>query len=97
MLKIRQVLALQQSLKHPGPVSRFLQGYQVLNLMEGRQSLDPILWESILEDNKVSGLLGKSSCVFWIVEELQLDPLSLVCIWPIHLFHLLYLGNKGMG
>jgi hypothetical protein len=39
-------------------VSRFLQGYQVFNLMEGHQSLDPLLWESILEDSKISGILG---------------------------------------
>jgi hypothetical protein len=29
---------------HPGLVSRFLHGHQVLNLTEGHHPLDPILW-----------------------------------------------------
>jgi hypothetical protein len=44
MLKIREGLILQQSPKHPGLVSRFLLGHQVLNLTEGHHPLDPILW-----------------------------------------------------
>jgi hypothetical protein len=92
MLKIRQDLALPQCPKHPGLVNRFLQGHQVLNLTEGHQPFDPLLWSSILEDGKISGVLG--GWVVWIHEELQLDPLRLVRVRPIHLVHLLHLRNK---
>jgi hypothetical protein len=95
MFKIKQGLTLQQSLKHPGLVSRFLHGHQVLNLTEGHHPLDPILWASILEDSKLLGVLGTSSWVVCIHEKLQLDPLRLVRIRPINLVHLLHLGNKG--
>jgi hypothetical protein len=95
MLKIRQVLTLQQSPKHLGLVTRFLRGHQVLDLMEGHHSLDPILWASILEDSKLSGVLG--GWVIWIHEELQLDPFRLVRVRPIHLVHFLHLGNKRNG
>jgi hypothetical protein len=92
MFKIRQVLNLQQSPKHPGLVRRFLHGYQVLNLTEGHHPLDPILWASILEHSKLLGVLG--AWVVWIHEKLQLDSLRLVCIRPINLVHILHLGNK---
>jgi hypothetical protein len=95
MFKIKQGLTLQQSLKHPGLVSRFLHGHQVLNLTEGHHPLDPILWASILEDSKLLGVLGTSSWVVCIHEKLQLDPLRLVRIRPINLVHLFHLGNKG--
>jgi hypothetical protein len=58
MLRITQDLTLQQILKHPDLVSRFLQGHQVLNLMEGYHPIDLLLWESFLENRKMSGLLG---------------------------------------
>jgi hypothetical protein len=32
--------------------------HQVLNLTEGHHPLDPILWASIIEDSKLSGVLG---------------------------------------
>jgi hypothetical protein len=40
---------------------------------------NPIPWDpaSILEDRKLSGVLGASSWVVWIHEKLQLDPLRL--------------------
>jgi hypothetical protein len=65
---VSQGLTLQQSPKHPGLVRRFLYGYQVLNLTEGHHPLDPLLWdpESILEDSKLSGVLG--GWVVWIHE-----------------------------
>jgi hypothetical protein len=47
-------LTLQQSPKHPGLVSRLLQGHQVLNLTKGHHPLDPVLWASILEDRKAN-------------------------------------------
>jgi hypothetical protein len=97
MFKIRQGLTLQQSPKDPGLVSRFLHGNHVLNLMEGHHPLDPILWASILEDSKLLGVLGASSCVVWIYEKLQLDPLRLICVITINLVHLLHLGNKRNG
>jgi hypothetical protein len=97
MFKIRQALDLQQSPKHPGLVSRFLHGHQVLNLMEGNYPLDPLLWTSILEDSKLSGVLGASNWIVWIHEKLQLDTLRLVRINPINLVHLLHLGNKRNG
>jgi hypothetical protein len=89
-------LTLQQSPKHPALVRRFLHGHQVLNITKGHHQLDPILWvpASVLEDSKLSGVLGTSSWVIWIHEELQLDPLRLVCIRLINLVHLLQLGNK---
>jgi hypothetical protein len=39
--------------------------------MEGHHPIDPLLWSSILEDNKISGVFGG-----WVVggyEEFQLD------------------------
>jgi hypothetical protein len=91
-------LTLQQSPKHPGLVSRFLHGHQVLNLTEGHHLLDPILWASMLEDSKLSGVLGASSWVVWIHEKLQLDPLRFVHIRRINLVHLFFtLETKGMG
>jgi hypothetical protein len=99
MFKIRQGLTIQQSPKHPGLVSRFLHGHQVINLSEGHHPLDPILWDpaSIIEDSKLSGVLGASSWVVWIHEKLQVDPLRLVRVRSINLVHLLHLGNKRMG
>jgi hypothetical protein len=97
MLKIRQGWNLQQSTKHPGLVRRFLHGHQVLDLTEYHHPLDSVLWESILEDSKLSGVLGASSWVIWIHEKLQLDPLRLVRIRPINLVHLLHLENKSNG
>jgi hypothetical protein len=97
MFKVRQGLTLQQSPQHPGLVRRFLHGNQVLNLTEGHHQLDPVLWASILEDSKLSGVLGTSSWVVWIHEKLQLDPFRLVRVSPINLVHLIHLGNKEMG
>jgi hypothetical protein len=47
--------------KHPGLVSRFFQGHQVLNLTRINQQI--IIFASIIEDNKVLGILGTSSWV----------------------------------
>jgi hypothetical protein len=94
VFKVRQYLTLQQSPKYPGLVSRFLHEYQVLNLIEGHHPLDPFLWASILEDNKLLGVLGNSGWVIWNHEKLQLDPLRLVSIRRINLVHLLHLRNK---
>jgi hypothetical protein len=73
--KVKQGLILPQIPKHPGLVHRFLQGHQVLNVTEGHQPLDPLLWASILEDSKLAGVIETYSWVVWIHEELQLDPL----------------------
>jgi hypothetical protein len=97
MFKIRQGLTLQQSPKHPDLVSRFLHGNQILNLTKGHHPLDPMLWASILEDSKLSGVLGASGWFVWIHEKLQLDPLRLVRIRPLKLVHFLHLGNKRNG
>jgi hypothetical protein len=96
MFKIRQALNFQQSPKHLGLVHRFLHGHQVLSLTEGHHPLDPVLWESILEDRKLSGLRGIQGWVVWIHEKIQLDPLRLVCVRPINLVHLLHLGKKDV-
>jgi hypothetical protein len=40
MIKVGQGLNVQQSPKHPGLISRFLQGHQVLNIKEGYHPLD---------------------------------------------------------
>jgi hypothetical protein len=95
MFKIRQGLTLQQNPNHPGLVIMFLHGHEVLNLTEGNHSLDPILWASILEDSKLSGVLG--GWVIWIHEKLQLDPLILVRIRPSTLSIFFILETKGMG
>jgi hypothetical protein len=58
MLKVGQGFTLEQSPKYPDLISRFLHGHQVLNLMGGHHPLDPQLWASILEDRKLSGVLG---------------------------------------
>jgi hypothetical protein len=97
MLKIRQDLTLQQSLKHPGLVSRFHHGHQVLTLTEGHHSLDPVLWASILEASKLSRVLGASSWVVWIHEEIQLDPTILVRVRPITLSIFFILELKEIG
>jgi hypothetical protein len=65
--------------------------------MQGHHPLDPILWEYILEDSKLSGVLGVSSWVVRIHEEIQLDPSRVVHVRPINLVHLLHLGNKRNG
>jgi hypothetical protein len=65
--------------------------------MEGYHPLDPVLWASILEDNKLSEVLGNSSWVVCIHEKLQLDPLRLIRIRPSKIVHLLHLGNKRNG
>jgi hypothetical protein len=96
MIKIRKGLILQQSPKHPGLFRRFLHGNQVLNLTEGHHPLDPVLWASVLEDSKLSGVLGIQGWVVWIHEDLQLDPVRLVHISPINLVHLFTLETKGM-
>jgi hypothetical protein len=94
MFKITQGLTLQQSPKHPGLFRRFLHGHQVLNLTEGHHPLDPILWVSILEDSKLSGVLGASSLFVWIHEKIQLDPLRLVRFSPINLVNILHLAKQ---
>jgi hypothetical protein len=95
MFKIRQGLTLQQCLKHPGLFRRSLHRHQVLNLTEDYHPLDPLLLSSILEDSKLSGLLG--GWFIWIHEKLKFDPLQFVFIRPINLVHLLHLGNKRNG
>jgi hypothetical protein len=96
MFKIRQGLTLQQSPKHPGLVIRFLHGHQVLNLTEGHHPHDLGI-ASILEDIKLSGVLGTSGWVIWIHEKLQLDPLRLVRVRPFNLVNIIHLGNKRNG
>jgi hypothetical protein len=90
-------LTLQQNPNYPGLVSSLLHGHPVLNLTEGHHPLYPILWASILEDSKLSGVLGTSSWVVWMHENLQLDSLRLVCIRTINLVRLLHLENKKNG
>jgi hypothetical protein len=99
MFKIRQGLILQQSPKYPGLVSKFLQEHQVLNLQEVHHPRDPIFWDpaSILEESKLSGVLGASSWFVWIHEKFQLDPLRLFRIKPMNLVHLLHLGKERNG
>jgi hypothetical protein len=58
---------------------------------------NPLGIASILEDGKLSGVIGASSWVVWIHEKFQLDPLILVRIRTINLVHLLHLGNKRNG
>jgi hypothetical protein len=58
MFKVCQCLTLQQCPNHHAFASRFFDGHQVLNLTEGHQPLDPLLKAIILEDSKVSGVLG---------------------------------------
>jgi hypothetical protein len=88
-------LTLQQSPKHPGLVSRFLHEHHVLNLTSGHNKFDTLLWESILEDSKLSRVLV--GWIVWIHEKLQLYPLRLVHVRPINLVRLLHLGNRRNG
>jgi hypothetical protein len=92
MLKVGQGLTLQQCPKHPGTFNRFFQGHQELNLTEGHQALDSLLWAPILGDSKLCGVLG--DWVVWIHEEFQLDSLRIVRVKPINLVRLHHLGNK---
>jgi hypothetical protein len=64
---------------------------------KGHHPLDPLLWASILEDIKLSGVLGIQGWVVWIHEKIQLDPLRVVRVRPINLVYLLHLGNKRNG
>jgi hypothetical protein len=84
---------VQQNPEHPGLISRFLHGHQILNLTEGHHPLDLLLWESIFEDSKLSGVLG--DWVAWIHEKLQLYQIRLVRFRPINLFILKKMG-KGV-
>jgi hypothetical protein len=47
--------------------------------------LDPLLWVSILGDNKEVGVLAIQEWVSWIHEEFQLDQFHLLCVTPINL------------
>jgi hypothetical protein len=58
---------------------------------------NPLKNVSILEDSKLSGVLGTSEWVVLIHEKLQLDPICLFYIRPINLVYLLHLGNKRKG
>jgi hypothetical protein len=53
---------------------------------------DPILWASILEDRKLSGVFG--GYVIWILEEFKFDLIRIFHVRLIHLVHLLHLVNK---
>jgi hypothetical protein len=57
MLKLGQGLTVQQIPKYPNLLRRFIDGHQVLNLTEGHHQIDPLFWEYILEDAKLSGVL----------------------------------------
>jgi hypothetical protein len=78
-------MALQQTPKYSGLVRRFR-----------HHPLDPILWDPafILEDSKLSGVLGIQGLVVWIHEKLQLDPFRLVCVRSIILVCFLHIGNR---
>jgi hypothetical protein len=95
MPKIRQGLTIQHSSKHPGLVIGLFQGYQVLNLKGGNKKHDTLLWASILEDNKVSGIIG--GWIIWIHEEIQPDPIRLFRIRAIYIFNILHIENKSNG
>jgi hypothetical protein len=92
MLKVGQGMTLQQSPRHPVFINRFFQENQILNLTEVHHPFDPLLLECILEDSKVSGVLG--GWFFCIHEEIQLDLLSLVRSRSIHLLHFLNLAKR---
>jgi hypothetical protein len=89
-------LTFQDNPKYSGLVSRFFQCYQQdFNLKEGHYLLDPLPWESILEDSKLCGVLGGWAIL--IHEKLQSDPFRLVRVRPINLVRLLHLENKRNG
>jgi hypothetical protein len=95
MFKVRQGLTLQQIPKDPGIISSFLEWKQVLNIIEGHQPIDPLLWSSILENSKVLVVLGISSNAASVHENTpQLDKSCLEIIRGINLVHLLHLGGK---
>jgi hypothetical protein len=97
MFKIRQGLTLQQSTIYPCLFSKFLLGHQVLNLTEGNHPLDAILWTSILEDSKLSGVLGASSWVILIHEKLNLihSELSASGLSTLSIFFTLEIKGRG--
>jgi hypothetical protein len=100
-----------QSKKRLGPstkseTSRFCQNFpsrksrsQSHRRISTHEALDSLLREfaSILEDNKVLGVIGNRRWIVWIHEELKLDKFRVVCVRPIHLIHLLHLRNKRKG
>jgi hypothetical protein len=57
--------------------------------------LDPFLWAFILKENKVLSVIGGWTA--FTHEEIQIYQLSLVLVRPIHLFHILHLGNERKG
>jgi hypothetical protein len=97
MIKIREGLNLQQSPNHPGLVSRFLHGNQALNLTEGHHPLNPVLWASILEDSKLSGVLGADAGFSESMRNLKLIHSDLSASVPSTLSIFFTLETKGMG
>jgi hypothetical protein len=75
----------------------FLHGYQVLNFPEGHHSLDPILWASILEDSKLSGVLGIQGWIVWIHEKLLLNQLRIFRMGPSIFSIFFIMETNGMG
>jgi hypothetical protein len=58
VIKIRQGLTPQHSLKLTGLVSSFLQWNEVLNLTEGHHSFDQLFWATMLDNIKVLEIFG---------------------------------------
>jgi hypothetical protein len=76
MFKVTQGFSLQQSLKHPDLVRRFLQGHQALNLKEGHPHLKHLIhtsghpslkmekcWEYLESQAGISGSMKNSNLI----------------------------------
>jgi hypothetical protein len=97
MFKIRQGLTLHQSLKHPGLVSRFLHGHQVLNLTEGNYPINPVLWASILEEINCREYMEPDDGLSGPLRNSNLIHPDLSASVPSTLSIFFTLGTKGMG
>jgi hypothetical protein len=99
MLKIRHKLELYLN----SNILDFTPGYfKVIRFSISQKDINTLalyllLWASTLEGSKVSGVLGTSSRVIYIHEELQIDQFHLVCVKSINFVQVLHLGNKGNG
>jgi hypothetical protein len=83
MLKIRQSLLFQQSPKHPGLVSRFLQGH--FNLKEGHQQPDLLLWNLHLKT--LDFQIFRSTMRLYLIQHVMICEKFQVINVPYHCTH----------
>jgi hypothetical protein len=94
-LNLRQGLALQKSATDPCLVSRFSQGYQVLNLTEGHQIMNYLIQSSENLSLKIENC--REGWLVWIYESSNLINNFLFPSGPSILSVFFSLATFGMG